>query len=129
MSGDKGDGIEFLGGLLGETESLRGHIGSGDFAAMCGKWAADFAYGTIWSREGLDARTRSAAVMGMLIALRQADELKVHVGIALKNGLTVKEIEEVLYLSVAYAGFPAANTAKQAIKQALREFEFEEKDQ
>jgi alkylhydroperoxidase/carboxymuconolactone decarboxylase family protein YurZ len=59
----------------------------------------------------------------MLIALRQADELKHHVRIALANGLTVKEIEEVLYLSVPYAGFPAANTAKIAMIEALAEIE------
>ena len=71
---------------------------------------------------------RSGIVMGMLMALRQTDELKYHVRIALANGLTIAELEEVLYLSVPYAGFPAANSAKQAMKAALREIELEEKD-
>ncbi len=123
---DPGAGL--MGSLLGgETKAtLRQHVESDDFGRECGRWAAEFAYETVWSRPGLDMKTRSAAVIGMLMALRQTEELKVHIGIALKNGLTVSELEEVLYLSVPYAGFPAANSAKQAMKQALREIENEE---
>jgi alkylhydroperoxidase/carboxymuconolactone decarboxylase family protein YurZ len=57
------------------------------------------------------------------MALRQADEIKHHVRIALANGLTRQELEEVLYMSVPYAGFPAANTAKNAMLEALREID------
>jgi 4-carboxymuconolactone decarboxylase len=121
-------GVEFFGEVLGEEQmpGLREHIASGDFGKECGTWAADFAFGTVWTREGLDRRLRSCAVMGMLIALRQTDELKYHVRIALANGLTIGEIEEVLYLSIPYAGFPAANSAKQAMIEALAEIENEE---
>jgi alkylhydroperoxidase/carboxymuconolactone decarboxylase family protein YurZ len=52
--------------------------------------------------------------------LRQVEELKVHVGVALSNGLTVREIEEVLYQSIPYVGFPAANSAKVAMIEALQ---------
>jgi alkylhydroperoxidase/carboxymuconolactone decarboxylase family protein YurZ len=60
-------------------------------------------------------------VLGNLIALRQVDEIKYHVQIALANGLTVRELEEVLYQSLPYAGFPATNTAKNAMIEALRD--------
>jgi 4-carboxymuconolactone decarboxylase len=125
MSNERERGIQFFGEVLGEASApaLREHIDSSDFGKECAKWAADFAFGTVWTREGLDRKMRSCAVLGMLIALRQTDEIKYHVRIALANGLTVKELEEVLYLSVPYAGFPAANSAKQAMIEVLREVE------
>jgi alkylhydroperoxidase/carboxymuconolactone decarboxylase family protein YurZ len=125
MSDERERGLTFFGDVLGQENKsgLREHIGSADFGKECGKWAADFAFGTVWTREGLDRKLRSCAVLGMLMALRQAEEIKHHVRIALANGLTVKELEEVLYLSVPYAGFPAANTAKLAMIEALAEIE------
>ena len=125
MGDERDRGLEFFGDVLGGEDSLREHIGSSDFGKECATWAADFAFGTVWTREGLDRKMRSCAVLGMLMALRQTEEIKYHVRVALANGLTVREIEEVLYLSVPYAGFPAANSAKQAIIQALRELESE----
>jgi 4-carboxymuconolactone decarboxylase len=123
MSDKRERGIGFFGDVLGneQTAGLREHIDSNDFGRECATWAADFAFGTVWVREGLDRKMRSCAVLGMLIALRQTDEIEYHVRIALANGLSVKELEEVLYLSIPYAGFPAANTAKQAMIEALRE--------
>jgi len=127
MSDKRERGIGFFGDVLGEERAtdLRTHIGSADFGRECATWAADFAFGTVWTREGLDRKMRSCAVLGMLIALRQTDEIKYHVRIALVNGLTVKELEEVLYLSVPYAGFPAANSAKKAMIEVLQEIDDE----
>jgi len=126
--GDARDrGMEFFGDAFG-AESQAGlseHLGSADFGKECGTWAADFAFGTVWTREGLDRKMRSCVVLGMLMALRQTDEIKYHVRVALSNGLTVREIEEILYLSVPYAGFPAANSAKKAMIEALQEIERE----
>jgi alkylhydroperoxidase/carboxymuconolactone decarboxylase family protein YurZ len=120
-------GVGFFGEVLGDERAtgMRQHITSDDFGKECATWAADFAFGTVWTREGLERPLRSCAVMGMLIALRQTDELKYHVRVALANGLTVKQIEEVLYLSIPYAGFPAANSAKHAIIEALQEIQNE----
>ena len=125
MNDKRERGVAFFGDVLGEdqTSGLRDHIASSAFGKECATWAADFAFGTVWTRDGLDRKMRSCAVMGMLIALRQTEELKYHVRIALANGLTVKEIEEVLYLSVPYAGFPAANSAKHVMIEVLRELE------
>ena len=122
-------GTQFFGDVLGTEmkDGMREHMASDDFGKECATWAADFAFGTVWTREGLERRMRSCVVMGMLIALRQPDELRHHVRIALANGLTVREIEEVLYLSVPYAGFPAANTAKVAMIETLRDIENEKK--
>lgn len=127
MGEERERGIGFFGDVLGQelSEGLGETIGSSDFGKECATWSADFAFGTVWTRPGLERKLRSCVVLGMLMALRQTDELKYHVGIALSNGLTVREIEEVLYLSVPYAGFPAANSARQAMIAALREVDGE----
>ena len=127
MSDERDRGMQFFGDVFGgEQESALGdHLTSSDFGKECATWAADFAFGTVWTRDGLDRKLRSCVVLGMLMALRQTDEIKYHVRVALSNGLTVREIEEILYLSVPYAGFPAANSAKKAMIEALREIEQE----
>jgi alkylhydroperoxidase/carboxymuconolactone decarboxylase family protein YurZ len=125
MSDDKRErGIGFFGDVLGQqnAQGMRREIDRpSSFGAETATFSADFAFGTIWERPGLERKQRSLVVLGMLIALRQTEELKYHVQIALKNGLTVKELEEVLYQALPYAGFPAANSAKVAMTEALRE--------
>ena len=70
-----------------------------------------YAWGEIWTREGLDRRTRSCITLSVLAALGHHDELEMHVRAALRNGLTVAEIGEVLLQVAVYAGVPAANRA------------------
>ena len=70
-----------------------------------------YAWGEIWSRPGLDRRTRSCITLAMLVALGRDDELALHLRGALNNGLTRDEIKEVLLQTAIYAGVPAANTA------------------
>lgn len=74
----------------------------------------------LWAREGLARRDRSLVTLGILIALGAEEELKSHVRIALKNGLTQDEIAEVLYHSAGYTGFPRAVGARRAAREALR---------
>ena len=69
------------------------------------------AWGDIWSRPGLDRRSRSIAVLSTLIALGHHEELAMHLRAAIRNGLTVDEIREVILQGGLYAGVPAANTA------------------
>ncbi|WP_019180910.1 4-carboxymuconolactone decarboxylase [Microbacterium yannicii] len=69
------------------------------------------AWGDIWSRPGLDRRSRSVAVITALIALGHHEELAMHLRAALRNGLTVDEIREIILQSAVYCGVPAANTA------------------
>ena len=69
------------------------------------------AWGDVWSRPGLQRRERSIAVLTSLIALGHHEELAMHLRAALRNGLTVEEIREVILQSAIYAGVPAANTA------------------
>ena len=70
-----------------------------------------YAYGDIWSRPGLDRKTRSLAVLAMMAAANRPAEFSVHVRGALANGATAEEIREVLLLLAMYCGIPAANEA------------------
>lgn len=70
-----------------------------------------YAWGEIWTRPGLDRRTRSAITLTALVALGHWDELALHVRAARRNGLTPAEIGEVLLQSAVYCGVPAANHA------------------
>ncbi|KRE31202.1 4-carboxymuconolactone decarboxylase [Agromyces sp. Soil535] len=69
------------------------------------------AWGDIWSRPGLDRRSRSIAVLTSLIAHGHHDELAMHLRAARRNGLTIEEITEVILQSAIYSGVPAANAA------------------
>jgi len=93
---------------------------SPDFCAEIAEISMDNVFAKLWVRDGLDLRARSLVTLGILIALHAYDEIKVHVPIALKNGCTLKELEEVIYHSTAYAGFPAANVARRAALETLR---------
>jgi 4-carboxymuconolactone decarboxylase len=70
-----------------------------------------YAWGEIWTRPGLDRRTRSCITVAMLVALNREEELVLHLRGALNNGVTKDEIKEVLLQSAIYCGIPAANTA------------------
>lgn len=70
-----------------------------------------YAWGEIWTRPGLDRRTRSVATLAALVALGRHEELALHLRGALRNGLTRAEIAEVLLHCAIYCGVPAANAA------------------
>jgi 3-oxoadipate enol-lactonase/4-carboxymuconolactone decarboxylase len=77
------------------------------------------AWGDVWSRPGLDRRSRSIAVITSLIAHGHDEELAMHLRAGLRNGLTVDEIKEVILQSAIYSGVPAANTAFRIAQQAF----------
>ena len=80
-----------------------------------------YAWGEIWTRPGLDRRTRSCITLTALIALGRDDELAMHVRAALRNGLTPADIKEVLLQSAVYCGVPAANSAFAIAQRVLDE--------
>jgi 4-carboxymuconolactone decarboxylase len=80
-----------------------------------------YAWGEIWTRPGLDRRTRSAITLTALIALGRFEELRMHVRAALRNGLEEDELKEVLLQSAIYCGVPAANTAFAVAQEVLEE--------
>jgi 4-carboxymuconolactone decarboxylase len=103
------------GGVPEDVASVR----DASFAGELGDLAMSYAYGSLWTRPGLDRRARSLITLGALIALRATDELEFHFPIALRNGVTVQELEEVIYHLTAYVGFPAATTARTVATAVL----------
>jgi len=77
------------------------------------------AWGEIWTRPGLDRRTRSCITVAMLVALNRTEELAMHLRAALTNGVTVDELKEVLLQTAVYCGVPAANTAFRVASEVL----------
>jgi 3-oxoadipate enol-lactonase/4-carboxymuconolactone decarboxylase len=84
-----------------------------------------YAWDEIWSRPGLDRRTRSAITLTALIALGHEEEFALHVRAAVRNGLSRDEIKEVLLQSAIYCGVPAANTAFRLASRVLDSLEEE----
>jgi 4-carboxymuconolactone decarboxylase len=80
-----------------------------------------YAWGEIWTRPGLDRRTRSCITLTALVALGKLDELELHVRAGLRNGLSTDEIKEVLLQSAIYCGVPAANSAFAVAERVLSE--------
>ena len=81
----------------------------------------EYAWGEIWTRPGLDRRSRSMITLTALIARGHHEELAMHLRAALRNGLTVEEIKEVILQSAIYCGVPDANTAFRIAQQVLAE--------
>ena len=90
-----------------------------DFTADFQDFITCYAWGEIWARSGLDRKTRSCVTLAALVALGKLEELEMHVRAALRNGLTVDEIREVLLHSAIYCGLPAANAAFAVAQRVL----------
>jgi 4-carboxymuconolactone decarboxylase len=92
-----------------------------DFTADFQDLITRYAWGEIWTRPGLDRRTRSCITLTALVALGKVEELEMHVRAALRNGLTQDEIKEVLLQCAIYCGVPAANSAFAVAQRVLAE--------
>jgi 4-carboxymuconolactone decarboxylase len=88
---------------------------TGDFQDLLTRYA----WGEIWTRPGLDRRTRCCITVAMLVALNRDEELALHIRAALDNGVSVEELKEVLLQSAVYAGIPAANAAFRVASDVL----------
>jgi len=97
--------------VLSDAHVDRAIAGTTELTADFQDFITRVAWGDIWSRPGLDRRSRSVAVLTALIALGHHEELAMHLRAALRNGLTVDEIKEVILQAGLYCGVPAANTA------------------
>ena len=82
-----------------------------------------YAWGSVWTRPGLDRRTRSVATLTALLALRHWEEFAMHVRAARTNGLTPDEIGEVILQSAVYCGVPVANHGFAVARQVLDSLE------
>ena len=97
--------------VLGDEHVDAAIAGTTPFTADFQDLITRYAWGEIWSRPGLDRRTRSCVTLTALVALNHHHELAMHVRAALRNGLSPDEIKEVLLQTAVYCGVPAANRA------------------
>lgn len=80
-----------------------------------------YAWGEIWTRDGLPRHTRSLLTIGLMVALNRSEELALHLRAAKNNGVTRDEIKEVLLQTAIYCGVPAANSAFHLAERIFRE--------
>jgi 4-carboxymuconolactone decarboxylase len=115
------EGMKTRREVLGGEHVDRVTAAAGPFDASFQEFITKYAWGAVWSRPGLDRRTRSAITLAALVSVRAENELGMHVRAALRNGLTPEEIAEVLLHTAVYAGVPAANSAFALARRVLRE--------
>ena len=119
--GPQARGLAARRAVLGDAHVDRATRRPGVAWPAFGDLLTRYAWGEIWSRPGLDRRTRSAATLAALVTLGRHEELAFHVPAALRNGLTAEEVGEVVLQCAIYAGVPAVNAALPTVERALAE--------
>ena len=107
--------------VLGEAHVERSLAAVSDFSRPVQEFVTSACWGDIWSRPGLDRRTRSLLNLVMLTALGRNHELGVHVKGAITNGATEQEIQEALLQAAVYCGVPAALESFRVAERVLEE--------
>jgi 4-carboxymuconolactone decarboxylase len=107
--------------VLGDAHVDRAVANTTDLTAAFQDFITRSAWGDVWSRPGLDRRTRSIVTLTALTSLRAENEIAMHVRGAIANGVTPQEIGEVLLHTAIYAGVPAANAAFAIAQRTLAE--------
>jgi 3-oxoadipate enol-lactonase / 4-carboxymuconolactone decarboxylase len=112
-------GMQVRREVLGDAHVDRATSGSNEVDREFQQFITQYAWGGVWTRPGLDRRSRSIVVLTALVAGRHFEELEFHLRAALTNGLTRQEIVEVLLQTSVYCGVPAANSAFAVAKRVL----------
>ncbi|MFE3830787.1 4-carboxymuconolactone decarboxylase [Streptomyces sp. NPDC059092] len=107
--------------VLGDAHVDRAMDAADEFSGDFQELITRYAWGEVWTRDGLDRRTRSAVTLTALVAGGHLEELAFHTRAALRNGLTPAEIKEVLIQSAVYCGVPAANSAFRVARTVIQE--------
>jgi 4-carboxymuconolactone decarboxylase len=116
-------GLEIRRATLGRDYVDRSLENATEFTQPMQTLVTEYCWGEVWSRPGLDRRSRSLLNLGMLTALGRLHELGLHVRGALNNGLSVTEIQEALLQTAIYCGVPAAIEAFRVAQNVLAEAE------
>jgi 4-carboxymuconolactone decarboxylase len=114
-------GLETRKAVLG-AEHVDNQLRAADeFTRPFQEFITEYAWGAVWTREGLSRKTRSMLNLAMLTALNRPHELRLHLRAALTNGVTPDEIREILMHAAIYCGVPAAVDAFRAAREVLGE--------
>jgi 4-carboxymuconolactone decarboxylase len=115
------EGMKVRKAVLGEAHVERSMGAVSDFAMPIQHIVTEACWGAIWTRPGLDRKTRSVINIAMLTALNRSAELAVHVKGAITNGVTEEEIGEILIQASFYCGGPAGLEATRVADKVLKE--------
>jgi 4-carboxymuconolactone decarboxylase len=114
-------GLEIRRAVLGNDYVNRALAKVSDFNRPFQEFITRYAWGEVWDRSGLTRRDRSLITLAILVALNREAEFRMHVRAALRNGVTLEEIRELLIHSGIYCGLPAANAAIRAAEEVIGE--------
>jgi 4-carboxymuconolactone decarboxylase len=117
------EGMRVRREVLGDAHVDRAEEGKSSFNADFQELITRYAWGSVWTRPGLDGRSRSVATLTALLALGHWEEFAMHVRAASRNGLTPDEIAEVILQSAIYCGVPVANHGFAVAKEVLESME------
>ena len=115
------EGLAVRRAVLGAEHVDRSLEQASPFSRPMQELVTEYCWGAVWTREGLDRRTRSLVNLGMLTALGKSHELGAHVRGALTNGCTEQEIQEVLLQAAVYCGMPAGLEAFRVAEKAIED--------
>jgi 4-carboxymuconolactone decarboxylase len=118
-------GLAMRRAVLGEEHVDRALSQVSDFSRPIQELVTEYCWGVAWTGEAIPPRTRSLLNLVMLTALNRSHELGVHVRGALRNGVTVPEIQEALIHAAIYVGVPAALESFRVAERVLTEYEQE----
>jgi 4-carboxymuconolactone decarboxylase len=117
------DGMAVRREVLGDAHVDRATAAATDLTRDFQELITEHAWGAVWTRPGLDRRTRSLITITALVAGGHHDELALHIRGARRNGVGVEEIKETLLHCAVYCGAPAANTAFRIAQDTLDQLE------
>jgi 4-carboxymuconolactone decarboxylase len=112
-------GMEARRRVLGDAHVDRAAAARDELTVEFQDLLTRYAWGEIWTRPGLDERTRRMLVLAMLVALGRDAELKMHLTAAFDHGMSPDEVKEVLLQAAVYCGLPAANSAFRIAQDVL----------
>lgn len=118
-------GLEVRRAVVGDVYVDKSLNGADDLTAPLQKLVTEYCWGEVWTRPGLERKTRSFLNLAMLIALNRPNELRLHMRGAINNGVTKEEIVEVVLQAAIYCGVPASLDAMKAAKEVIGEMEKE----
>ena len=110
-------GMKIRREVLGDAHVDRAEANKTPFDADFQQFITETAWGSVWSRPGLDRKTRHLLTIAMLAALGKEQELEMHIRATQNTGVTPEEVKEVLLQVAIYAGVPAANSAIRIAKK------------
>lgn len=118
-------GLKVRKEVLGESYVAASLASADELTAPLQKLVTEWCWGEVWTRPGLERKTRSFLNLAMLTALNRPHEVKIHVRGALNNGVTEEEIVEVILQAAIYCGVPAAMDSMRIAADVIRQMRAE----